>query len=404
MKKFKIVVTYVEAGMGHIVSARAVSDALKRLYSDEVEVEDCYLLRDSKSKLLVRHERYLVGKVKSFYKHKHYLNFFFFLAGRILSPRLTLRLVHAVRFSRQRRQSAKLLMQKQADMVLTTHYSILHYAVYAKRSMGADFITAHYNPDPCVHEWNDDRADLMVVNNGFALSQATEKLKFTKENCALGKFALRSAVLNCKEDKFALRKKYGIEQNSFTVVMADGAYASAKLMPVARRLLATGRAFTLLIIAGVNGKVYDCFEKEKQKGGLVDIKVYGFTENAHELYKASDLFITKAGPNALIDCAFVGTPVMVTYHSGNIELCSRRIIVEECGTGVVARSISEAESLFLDFYDHPEKLAPYRENCRRFASSKVDSDAVAKIIVNKLRARENHSGGIKEGNRNIKSQ
>ena len=81
MKKFKIVVTYVEAGMGHIVSARAVSDALKRLYSDEVEVEDCYLLRDSKSKLLVRHERYLVGKVKSFYKHKHYLNFFFFLDG-----------------------------------------------------------------------------------------------------------------------------------------------------------------------------------------------------------------------------------------------------------------------------------------------------------------------------------
>ena len=122
MKKFKIVVTYVEAGMGHIVSAQAVSDALKRLYSDEVEVEDCYLLRDSKSKLLVRHERYLVGKVKSFYKHKHYLNFFFFLAGRILSPRVTLRLVHAVRFSRQRRQSAKLLMQKQADMVLTTHY------------------------------------------------------------------------------------------------------------------------------------------------------------------------------------------------------------------------------------------------------------------------------------------
>lgn len=388
MKKFKVLVTYVEAGMGHIVSAKAVSDALVKYYPDEVEVENCNIFSDSKNPLLIRHERYLVNKVKSFYKHKHYLNFFIFLAGRILPPRVTINLVHSTKFRKERKATAGVLMQKSPDMVISTHYSPLHYAVYAQKKMGARFLTAHYNPDPCVHYWNDNRADVMIVNNALAYRQAIDRLRFTDKNCALGKFALRSAVQDCVVDKQAMRKKYGINGDSFTVVMADGAYASAKLKPIAKRLLGLGARFTLIVIAGVNAKIHDFFKGKIGKIDGVDIKVFGFTDKVHELYMASDLFITKAGPNALLDSVCVETPVMVTYHSGQIELFARNLFVDEYKTGVVAENADEAERYFLEFYKNPQLLQPYVENCRRFKRENVDSKAVADQIVQRLRERE----------------
>ena len=46
-KKPLIVVDYVEAGIGHIVTAQAISDMLHEKYSEDFEILDNYSLRDS---------------------------------------------------------------------------------------------------------------------------------------------------------------------------------------------------------------------------------------------------------------------------------------------------------------------------------------------------------------------
>ena len=37
-RKPRILITFVEAGMGHIVSAQAISDSLKKKYGDKMEI------------------------------------------------------------------------------------------------------------------------------------------------------------------------------------------------------------------------------------------------------------------------------------------------------------------------------------------------------------------------------
>ena len=53
-KKIRVLITYIESGMGHIVSARAISDALRSKYNDSFEVIEKHVLRDSDSKVLIQ--------------------------------------------------------------------------------------------------------------------------------------------------------------------------------------------------------------------------------------------------------------------------------------------------------------------------------------------------------------
>ena len=62
-KKPRVLVTYMEAGLGHIVTAQAISDALKKSYSDKLDVIDNYTLRDSKRKILNKYEKFMVSEV-----------------------------------------------------------------------------------------------------------------------------------------------------------------------------------------------------------------------------------------------------------------------------------------------------------------------------------------------------
>ena len=62
MRKPRIVITYLEAGMGHIVSARAISDALKKFYGDKLEIIDLEIAKVNKT--LKKYQDSLVNEVK----------------------------------------------------------------------------------------------------------------------------------------------------------------------------------------------------------------------------------------------------------------------------------------------------------------------------------------------------
>ena len=49
-KKPKIVFTYVEAGMGHIIPIRSISEVFKQKYGDKCEVVDTYIFNESEHK------------------------------------------------------------------------------------------------------------------------------------------------------------------------------------------------------------------------------------------------------------------------------------------------------------------------------------------------------------------
>ena len=384
--KYKVLITFVEAGMGHITSATAIADALEKYYSDEVEVIRTNIFTDTNDKVLIKYQQFLIDEVKRSNKHPAHM-FYITMARMPLFPRMfSLIFTNATVFHREKERVIEILKSFDPDMAFHTHFTPTHDSVEAqKKRHGGHFLTGFYDPDTSVHGWWDKRADLCIFNNKGAYEEAI-KLKFDPKKCFWAPFALRQKVIDCPKDKIALRKKRGLPENGFIVTLSSSAYAGGLLLKFANRFLEIDRPFTLLVMAGSNEEVHRKLGERIGHTGKVDLRVYGFDGDAHELYGASDIFVTKAGPNALLDCVYMGTPVLTNFCASQIERKTRAYYIDEQKTGVHIKDENKAADFLVECMDHPEKLAPYIENCKRFARDLTGGEKmIADAIVEKLR-------------------
>lgn len=382
--KYHVLVTYMEAGMGHIISADAIADALETYYPDEVEVERSHIFTETEDPVLEAHERQFVRQVTYAQRHRSHFFILTFLQN-ILPPLDSLKLSYNIAYPRVKKHLQDIMLKKNPDMVFCTHWTPLHAAVEAKAHRKADFLTGLYVPDPNVHGWWDRRADLCLVNNQCAYDDAIRE-GFKPEQLVLSKFILRSNVRSATKDKAELRRRHDLPLDNFTVVLADGAYASANMCPFADEFLKIDRPFTMLVICGSNEKVYRHYAAMVGHTGKIDLRVYRFVPDAHELYGASDLFVTKAGPNALLDAVWMDTPVMTNYYSSPIERITNRLYIDEHHVGTYTGDPAEGARQLVAYMDDPATLEPYRENCRAFVRDCVGGEKeMADAIVKKLR-------------------
>lgn len=386
MGKYKVLVTYVEAGMGHIISAEAVANALEKYYPDEVEVIRCNIFTDTGDKLLIKYQQFLIDEVKKSNKHPFHMFYLKLLRMRLFPRQPSLVFAHATIFLKEKKKVIAIMKSFDPDMVFNTHFVPLHFAIEAqKKHYGGHFLTAVYNPDPNTHGWWDNRGDLSAFNNQGAYVEAVRN-GFKPENCLLTRFVLRENVMQTPKDKVALRRKHDLPEDQFTITLASSAYAGGNLRSFADRILHINRRFTLLIITGSNDAVYEEYNAKVGQTGNVDLRVYRFVPDAHELYGASDIFITKAGPNAILDSVYMDTPVMTNFCASIIEQVTKAYYIDEHKTGVHFQNPDAAADFLLRCMDNPVVLEPYIENCRAFIRDHAGGEKeIADAIVKKLR-------------------
>ena len=382
-RKPRVVVSYIEAGMGHIVSAKAISDELKKNYGDKIDVVDLYFSKESK--ILKNYEKFLVDNVKRANKNaaNSYMQFFFM---NVFGKESSLKFVHNTTLLEYKNEMMKVFARKRPDMIVSTHFSPHHAAIELRNSHLNNMIVATYNPDPNVHGWWDNRADLFFVNNKYAKKQAIQDSKFLPLNVRQVGFTARENILNCNLTKEECRELHDLPQDKFTIILADGAYATSKLKIYANELCKSKKPMTLIIIAGKNKTVKEYFEaKQKTLPKNITLKVFGYVDNIQELYRASDLFVTKAGPNAIQDSIFLGTPVLVNFFASPIENFTQKFFNNECGCGDTIMDKVKARKQIEKWIDNPELLRPYIENCHKFDNSKYGATEIAHEIYRTLK-------------------
>ena len=111
-----------------------------------------------------------------------------------------------------------------------------------------------------------------------------------------------------------------------------------------------------------------------------------FTEAAYELYAAADIFVTKAGPNSVLDSLYVGTPVMINYCPHPIERATYKLFVKTYGCGVGAFNSFKAKKMIERFIDDPTLLGGMRENIRANIDKTRDgASQIADIVYDQVR-------------------
>lgn len=374
-----IMITYVEAGLGHIVSAEAISEALKQKYGDALDIRDCYVLRDSGNDVLVKYEQFLVKNVQS-YAHKGF-GFVQYFSMFLLGPQNTLRLVYNSVFKNEINALIEVYEKEKPDVIITTHFFTHYCAAKYKRERNSNVKVVSYCPDNNVHGWWDVRADMLYTNNPAATAQAY-KLGF-KSGCVREAFyPTRHAVTDANETKAFYRDKFGIPQDKFAVAISDGLYAQRNCKTICEALMNTDLPITICLLAGKNDETLQYFNdlKDKTKSN-VTLLPFGFLPDAPELYCACDLFVTKAGPNAILDSVMMKTPIIADYCATPIEVKTKDMFVNQFNCGLYITSPKKIKKQVERFIQRPNELKKFSKSLKFFDKRKNGATIIADDIM-----------------------
>ena len=382
--------TFMESGMGHITSITSISDNLKKLYGDEFEIIDCYIMQEDNDPVLKKWENFIINQTKNTNKFKGYGKFIFGFLKLMGGPAF-MRAVHRTVFSKYVKHTLEAFKKRDPDIIVSTHYYMTFAALEYKNKINKNCKVITYNPDNNIHEWWDNRDHLFVVNNERAFFDAIGKHKF---NPALVKqvfYTARNEILNANLSKEQYREKLGIPQDKFCVIVADGAYACAMSKKVTDELLKTDKEITIVMLAGKNEKLLNHYQslvdENKVKPNITLISL-AFTREIYEYYKASDLFITKAGPNAILDSVFMGTPVLVDYYAHPIEKATTKLFIDDYGVGKAIYKPKKIRQQVEYWIDNPSDLVIYAENTKKIDKYNNGGEEVAKLIYQESQRKE----------------
>lgn len=180
MHKPRVLLTYIESGMGHIMSMQAILDGLKSEENiDKIELIESYIMNEG-SKETEQFEKFLSSCTKKTNKHKAFgIGIFWFLE--IAGKAHFMRLIHRTIFKKFTAATIESMRKYQPDVIISTHYFITFAALELKKKYMPNLVVITYNPDNNVHVWWDNRSDLFINNNLKACNEAIRKRKFKFE-------------------------------------------------------------------------------------------------------------------------------------------------------------------------------------------------------------------------------
>ena len=377
MKKKKVLVTFVEAGMGHIVTAQAVADALNGNEKIELICENLF----QKNKVLTKFENFLINETKKASSNPLHSRTQL-LSMHIIGAQNSLKFVNGFVFKKQRDLYIEELRKINPDIIIDTYFFTAYASITYRNKYNPNCKVITYDPDNNVHGWWDRRVDMFVVNNPTAQNEAIKKRKFKKEKVKQVSFVARDIIVNDNGTKEEYREKNNIPKDQFVVKLADGMYGRAKMRSFIYELVKSQKQMTIIAIAGKNEKLLNELNELKNKvPSNINLMPYGFVKNINELIRSSDLFITKGGPNAVLDSVFLQTPIIINYYANNIEHATRRVFVDDGGCGLFIRNKKKARMFVEDCIDNPRILDKYIENEKKFDKSLNGGKQVADLVI-----------------------
>ena len=107
---------------------------------------------------------------------------------------------------------------------------------------------------------------------------------------------------------------------------------------------------------------------------------FEFVKDIHELFKASDLFITKAGPNAILDSVFLRVPILVNYSASTIEKRTKELFVDRLKCGVDISDKKKARKFVEQCIDNPHILDKYIKNEEKLDKHRNGATEIAEFV------------------------
>lgn len=357
MDKPRVVFPFTEAGLGHIMPMNSIADEFERLYGDKVEVVRSQFFTEQGDKKLITYEKELAENVVRYNKSPA-LGYFATFNMRFWGVKLSS--WGAVDFIGwgALKKGVKHMTELKPDLVVSTHWATNYYAMKMKNRP----LTAMYCPDVWMNTLFRYPCDLALLSmpKGYNRAMKMHKKRFNEDNLKLVPFLIRKEAFAVSPDKAALRRNLGVDENKFTVLVADGGYGVGKCKKTCEELLKRDLPINLIVVCGRNEKLYNYLMGLKSLGNTV-FKPFGLADNMLEIIAASDVSCGKSGASLMAEPCFFGVPEIITHYACEIEKRIGEYYIEDVGSAIKEFNVKKACDLIESFSKSPELLTPYRD-------------------------------------------
>jgi 1,2-diacylglycerol 3-beta-galactosyltransferase len=205
------------------------------------------------------------------------------------------------------------LKDSDPDLLLSVHPLLNHVAWQAIRRSGrprglvtviTDLVEFHLG-------WMFPRSDLTVVPTEGAREECLAAGLPEEKVLLLGLPVDLRFRPPAPGEKEALRRRFGVDQHRFTILVSGGGEGSGKLLTQVRALARKAGDWQLIVVCGRN-------EKLRRRLARVDFQsralILGFVDNMPDLMRAADLVVSKAGPGAIGEALATEVPILLTSY------------------------------------------------------------------------------------------
>ncbi|MBU0672279.1 MAG: glycosyltransferase [Candidatus Margulisbacteria bacterium] len=225
----------------------------------------------------------------------------------------------------------KLIKEEKPAVIISVHPMINHLTVKAIKQSGLKipFVVVITDPVTLHRAWIKPEVDRAIVATPEARTAAI-KYGMPEEKIKVCGMPIDPKFFLKDEEKEAARKKDRLKPKLFTILLMGGGEGGGKMYDLIEALSREKLKVQLIVIAGRNKKL-ETNLKSKIKKFNFPLRVYGFTDQVHELMAESDLIITKAGPGTIAEALAMGLPIIITswlpgQEEGNVEFVVRENI------------------------------------------------------------------------------
>ncbi len=226
-----------------------------------------------------------------------------------------------------RRVVSELIKRHDPDVVLSVHPLLNHLS---HQAIQRDLVDFHRG-------WTFSKADLVIAPTEVARKVAIRRRVPTERVKLLGLPVDMRFRPPAPGEKHALRRRFGLDESRFTVLVMGGAAGVGGLLNQVRVLSWEPNQWQVIAVCGKN---------ERLRRRLANLSfatptlVLGFVDNIPELMRACDVVVTKAGPGAIAEALATGLPVIITSYLPGQESPNVDFVVE-AGFGVYAPRVNE---------------------------------------------------------------
>ncbi len=322
----KILVIHASAGAGHLKAAQAIYDGFKKYTNHEVVFADSL--------------DYTSPFFKNFYRRSYVLMVsqvpwlwgFFFQFVDLPWMQSISKICRRIFNGLNAQKLPRFLEKERFDYVFTTHFMANEVTAALKRKGVIDSKLVTVVTDFDVHRiWLSPETDFYAVACDWT-EQKLLQLGVAREKIHVTGIPVNEKFLH-PADRAELKKKLGLKENEFTVLIATGSFGIGPIEEILQ-ILEREDGLQMLIVCGHNRNLAERLRGRNYRAA----KIFGLVDNMHELMAVSDCMVTKPGGLSIAE-ALVSQLPMIFFHPIPGQETNNVRVLEKYGIGCMPEDV-----------------------------------------------------------------